>query len=564
MTPLALLLTAGLALADDLDPVVACGGPCGSAPSAEHGAGAEDPACVLAVARCLLERRAWPEAVEFLKSSRAGSPEGAGAGLLAGPLARMLSVAYEGAGNMTWARRVLADQVASDPSDAETRTWAAWRALSAGDLAAARAFLSVPPAQGPFGERQRMLQAVLADLEGNPAEARALLLHAETPLPPGDEALRQMARRKVLGDTGEPFSARIQAGAGFTTNAVQSAPQEIGEGSAAGSASPIASLDTVIRWEPWTSPRLRPTGEARFKGLLPTAQAARPSAWIDLAGRGGAELGSSAKASPSSSLASSPGTRERDASRVRLLYSFELLGVNSGDTYSSDAVEPAEDGAWPGRRWYMEAHRAEIEADLGARVQLFAGVGRRVYRDTPRTRNEADGGAALVLPLGTWNLTGVLSGRAQDARLPEWDLIGSTALLRVAAPLPGAGLALVRGMLLLDRYNFDDPAGRRDLTWGLQVAPWTRPLAGIRYGVSWTLTDRTSSEPAWSYVDHRFLLEARWLPSWGHRSAPVAPAGSEFLPLPYGLDRASDTGLDRVQDLLRQEDGARRGSSCVD
>ncbi|MBN1336704.1 MAG: hypothetical protein JXB39_12170 [Deltaproteobacteria bacterium] len=524
---LPLLLAILAARADD--PVADCGGPCG-----------EDVACALSTGRCLVEREAWTQALEVLKAARASVTAAE-----AGTLARLLSLAYAGAGNDTWARRVLADQVRADPTDAETRTWAAWRALDEGDLTGARAWLGTREVPGPLGEREALLRATLADLEGHPDEARERLLRPTAPLLPGDEVLKMELRRRVLGDTGNPYSARIQGSAGYTSNAVQSAPQDLGSGAAENTGSPVASLDGVLRYEPWSSPGLRPVAEARVKGLLPVSGPTRSSAWLDLGGRAGVEAG------------------PRTATRGRLLYSLELLGVNSGDAYSGGTL--LEDDSWSGQRWYMEAHRAEIEADLGERVQVFGGAGRRLYRDTPRTRTEGDVGAALVLPLGGgWNLTGVLSGRLQDARLPEWDLVGGSALLRVAAPLPRSGLVLARALVLADRFDLDTPAGRRDWTWGLQVAPWTRPLGGVRWGLSWTWTDRTSTDEAWSYTDHRVLVEARWQPSWGHEPAPLAPVGPDYLPLPYGIGSAADSGLDRVQDLLRQEDSARRGSSCVD
>lgn len=464
-----------------------------------------------------------------------------------GATARAKAAAYVEAGNPTWARRVLAERVVADPSDLETRSWAAWYALSEGDLLAARILLAVPAPDGPLGERIRLLQAVLAEAEGRAVEAREALAGRSGPLLPGDEILRREVRRRVLGDAGEPFSARVQGGGGYSTNPVQSAPQDAGATPLAATGSPVFTLDTVVRWEPWASPRFRPTAEARVKGLLPSAALARSSAWLDLAGRGGVEAGTPT------------------GSRGRVLYSYELLGVNSGDAYASTAAAPGEDGAWPGRRWYMEAHRGEVEADLGAQVQVFGGAGRRVYREMARTRTEVDGGAAVVLPLvGGWNVTAVASGRYQDARATDWDLWGGSALLRVAAPFPGGGLAQVRGMALYDRYDPALPEGRRDVTWGLQVAPWSRPVGGVRVGVSWTLTDRVSSFTDWSYVDHRFLLEARWQPAWGRAAGRAAPVGAGYLPLPYGLDREGDTGLDRVQDLIRQEDSARRGSSCAD
>lgn len=520
-----------------------CGGPCG-----------DDVACGLEQGRCLVERGDWPGALEVLKGYRSVPLSPPQASLAA----RLLSSAYQGAGNQVWARRVLVDQVVADPSDLDTRTWAAWVAMQQGDVLQARQLLSIPvPDQGPLAQRLRLLQAALAAAEGRPDVAGTVLEGPAAALAPGDEILRQEVRRRVSGDPREPFSARIQGSGGYSSNPVQSAPQDLGTvGQEAGS--PVVLLDGVLRYEPAAHTWIRPTAEARVKGLLPFTEATRSSAWLDLAGRGGMEVGRL----PSG--LHTPKEGGMGDSRVRLLYSYELLGVNSGDAYHSTAPAP-QVGGWPGQRWYMEAHRGELEADLGSRFQVFGGAGRRIYREMGRTRTEGDGGLALAVPFAEgWNFTGILSGRLQDARSSDWDLWGGTALMRVAAPLPGANLLLVRGMVLGDRYDASNPEGRRDLTGSLQVAPWTRSIHGVRYGASWTWTDRQSSVSDWSYTDHRVLLEARWQPSWGSRKAPLAPVPSDFLPLPYGLERASDGGLDRVQDLLRQEDSARRGSSCAD
>jgi hypothetical protein len=515
--------------------VVAAAEPC-------EGTCETDVACALVQARCLLDHDALDEALKVLKGVRGSATPGS----QAGAVARLLSLAYDRAGNGTWARRILAEQVAADPSDRETRSWAAWRALQDGDVAGAKATLAIPPSNDALGQRFRLLDAALAELEGRNAEAEAAVLAVKPPLLPGDDELQTAVRSRVLGDAGEPFSVRIEAGLGYSTNPVQSAPQDIGGGTPVDVGSPVANLDTVLRWEPFTSLHLRPVGEVRVKGLFPTAAASRPSAWLDLGGRAGAEIG------------------RRTSARGRLYYSFELLGVNSGDEWTPGATEMADSGTFTGQRWYMEAHRGEIEVDVSPRVQVFGGAGRRVFRDEARTRNEIDGGAALVLPVGSWNLTGVLSGRGQDAQMPEWNLLGGSALLRVATPLPGSGLLLTRGLALLDRYEVKNPDGRKDVTMGLQVAPWTRSFAGVRFGVSWTFTDRMSTAEEWSYEDHRFLVEIRWQEGWGHRTPPEAPVGEGYVPLPYGPSGSSDTGLDRVQDLLHQEDSARRGSSCVD
>jgi len=355
---------------------------------------------------------------------------------------------------------------------------------------------------------------------------------------PEDLVLQRSLRSQVLGDPGYPWSARLWLTAGYSSNATETSPQSEGGEGSKGSA--IIALDVVVRHEPWTSRWARPHTEARFKTQVPTS--ASNFAYADIAVRAGAELG---------------GT---EGVRARLLYSFELLGDNTGDAYTTAP------------RLFMEAHRGEVEVDLLPEVQLFGGGGRRLYRRLDRTRSELDGGVALVKGWpGGWNLTGIVAGRWQWARHPDWNVVGGTALVRTAFPLPAGAMFKARVMVLRDVYP-DHALSRGDWTFRSQAGPWSPSLGGWRlgltYGVNnrWTSGDWGPSADPYSYTrpDHRVLIEVRRQDAWDGGSAWVAEVPNHQLPPPYELTAEVDTGLDRVQDLLRQEDSARRGSSCVD
>jgi len=297
----------------------------------------------------------------------------------------------------------------------------------------------------------------------------------------------------------------------------------------------VLGLDLVVRVEPWMSPSLRPLGELRGKGSALLSDAAGGLSYLDLGGRAGAELG------------------RADAFRLRLLYSYELLGIED-------------------RGWFMVAHRGEVEADVATGLQLFVGIGRRVYEHLPRTRTELDWGAAWVVPLpGGWNITGVVAGRVQQARHEAFHDRGLTGLVRLRIPLPRRAMIKARVMASFDSYPYSgeyyDGRERRDGMVKAEVGPWTPPLWGWRLGATYSFAHRSSTadspRDSLTYTDHRFLAQLRWQAGLDPTRPRRARPGSDHLPLPYGvLD--DDEGLDRVQDLLRQEDSARRGSQCVD
>lgn len=506
-----------------------------------------DYACLQVQAECLVGADRAREAITLLKHACADAPAD-------GALVRLLAWAYLQSGNEHWARKRLLEQLELASNDAQSRAWAVWLLLQDGSLAQARQALDAAPPTGLPEDRHRfgILDAALSQLEAQPDLAEATLseLRGAEGLYPEDLALLADLRRQVLGDRGEPWSARVDLSGGYAHNVIESAPQDLGslgDGRRAPQA-PIGELDAVLRYEPWSGQRLRPTAELRAKGFAPMTDDAEGYGYFSAGGRGGLELGAA------------------DGRHARLLYSSELMGLR-GDQDPDEleaGMEPVEGGL------VMEAHRGDLELDLTPGVQLFAGTGRRVYRELRRTRTEIDGGGAWVLPLaGGWNLTGVATGRYHLARHPGWNAWGLTGLLRLRVPLPGEHMIKLRGIVMLDRWpDFGawEPTveSRDDLALRLQVGPWTRDLAGWRVGLTYNLATRASSMDAYDYTDHRVLIELRWQHGWNPGLPAAATLVEPRLPLPYGLQEGGDQGLDRVQDLLRQEDSARRGSSCVD
>jgi hypothetical protein len=501
----------------------------------------EDPECALRLAAEQLARGEPRAAITLLKPLLA-------AGDADGRLGRALASAYLAEGNDAWALRTLLARLELDPGDLETRTWAAWLLASGGDVKGAGALLEAGeplPVDGPLARRAALLRAALLDLGGDPTAARIGLKVAERlpgSLLPEDRPLVRHLRRSLRGDARDPLSMRLLLSAGFTSNAARSSPADPAAETAGPSATaPLAALDLLVRAEPWMSDVARPYGELRVRLFGPLAPATLDHAWGAFAGRVGIEFGG---AGP----------------RLRLSYDGELLALHGGDAYRE-----------PGPRWFTEAHRADVEFVPVPAVQLFAGAGRRIYRERPRTRTEVDGGIALQPPLPRgWALALLVAGRWHDARSEAWDGGGATLLGRLVAPLPGGGFLRVKLLAGVDgwpasaaAYHADGP--RVDLLGRAQVGPWSPPLRrGLRLGFHYELAARYSTVALQSYTDHRLLGELRWELGWDPTLGPRWSTPESRWPLPWGLAGAEGGGLDRVHDLLRQEDSARRGSSCVD
>jgi hypothetical protein len=455
-----------------------------------------------------------------------------------GDAARERALAYLEDGNRLWAVKTLLEALEETPRDLQTRTWAVWLLLADGDTRRAQHLLDTAdvPADGPMAGRVALLDASMARVQGDDEAARALVEEIgdrDRELFAEDLRLFDDLRQELTGNPGQPLGGRVILGGGYTTNAIQSAPQDAGAGlDRAGSA--LLAADGVIRAEPWVSPHARPLAEGRIKALAPLGEVARGLGYVDLAGRAGGEFGAT------------------DGFRLRLLYSYEVLALRDSG-------------------WSMVAHRGELEADVAGGLQVFVGAGRRIYTHLPRTRTEVDGGVAAVLPLGRgWNLTGVVAGRVQQARNEAFHDRGLTGLVRLRIPLPHDAMIKARVLGSVDVFPYSEAyygLVRRDAMIRIEAGPWTPPVEGWRIGAVYGLTHRNSSvdnaTDAFSYTDHRFLVQFRWEGSLDPRRPRRARPGRGHQALPYGL-AGDDSGLDRVQDLLRQEDGARRGSQCVD
>ena len=116
---------------------------------------------------------------------------------------------------------------------------------------------------------------------------------------------------------------------------------------------------------------------------------------------------------------------------------------------------------------------------------------------------------------------------------------------------------------------YGTPQERFDILAKLSAGLWSPMWMGARAGLTYDFAcrDSTADDPNnnYDYGEHRLLFKVRWsfdLNPW----APEVVETKGHVPLDYGIGAQAGPGMEeeRIQDLLRQDEAARRGSSCVD
>ena len=448
--------------------------------------------------------------------------------------------AYQTLGNAVWARRTLALRVEAAPDDCEARAWLAWLLGTDADLAGARAVLEHPACPGTPEQRARweLLGAWLDEQQGERAVAGARVRRAQQAPRVFDEdrALLDWLAERVEPGREPPAMVRVDLRAGYTSNALLGSPLDP-QRSAADFATPLAeaALSASLSSPPWGALRGVIDVDATALGLA-TART-RDLSYLSLGARPGLQFTTGA---------------------VRWRGSYRLEGVTlaGGDAYDE------------GPLWFYLAHRGEAQVSVGSWLTVLGGAGRRTFRDLGRTRTEVDvsvGGGGTLAP--GWSLVGLASGRAFRATNPAWNLFGGTLVGSVQWLPHGAWIARAVLTVAADTYpdsrgTFAATAVRTDLQVKPRIEGWTPAWHGVRAGLSYQWGRRFSTADRYDFDEHRVLGLLRWsfeADPWGPEG--VRPAGHE--PLDYGLEGSGGLG-ERVQDLLRQDEEARRGSSCLD
>ncbi|MDP8255094.1 MAG: tetratricopeptide repeat protein [Candidatus Alcyoniella australis] len=480
-------------------------------------------------ATTLLDQGQARQAINLLKPALAVDPDD-------GTLARLLAASYLAEGNRFWALRTLNEHLAHT-GDAQSACWIAWLQIQDAQLDQARDALDAAALadEGPLRARTLLLRAMLNRLAGEDEPALDNLRSARKAKRMYQEDrdlldyLRSLDRGWIV-----PLVLTLEAGGGWESNALQSSVAEDQQDE-------VESAFVALRHDArltWPLHRLlRPSAEYSLRLKAYTQPDADDAGYYVLNGRAGLIVGNA-------------------GARLGLYYANENTVLRGADVYD------------PGPRWYIEAHRGELEFEPWSWLLVFGGGGRRFFRERARTRFEYDLGAAIRagLPAGL-ALSAVASGRVFNARIEAYDLLGGSLLIAPSWTYYRDGLLRVAVAGILDDYQssedyFEPDDARRDSMLRVAPALYSPSYKGLRLGLSYRYTDRHSTVERYSFVNH----EARLSLSWRGEFNPWRPRrakGLRHVPLDYGL--TSDSGYqDDVRELLRQDDAARGSSSCVE
>ncbi len=489
--------------------------------------------CSLSVARCMLEVPDPRSAKNVLRPLLAQHGESV-------PLHLLLVRAYLDLGNMSWARRLLYQAMEIAPEDCQARSFLIWFHLRQAELAEAKEQLDLPgcPGDGPLRGRWHLLTGTLARFQKQrgPAERALDRARAEGTLMAEDQELLQHLEAYVRPGAPKPISVRLEIGGGYTSDGLAGSPSDEAHPEALPSPVVTAEILTVIS-PPWGR-RVRPLLELDLRTQLFTRQQVSDYSYLNLGVRPGLALGA-----------------------WRLFYRGQLFLLAGTDKYTE-----------AGPRWYYETHRGELDWAPRPWLTVMTGAGRSIFRERSRTRTELDGSLGLALNVWRIRLLSVLSYRLHWATSSAYNLGGGTVIVSGTLPLKHLSL---RGRLLSSFDLYPDSAGyfssldqdaheaRRDfmIKGGLEL--WSPSWRRARVGLTYEFSRRLSSVSSYEYQDHRLLLRLRFNVTFDPGAPATAATPSGHVRLPYGVSRAEQLEDERIQDLLRQEDAARRGSSCV-
>ncbi len=497
-------------------------------------------ACESQVYECLIANGQTRDAIKRLKTMVRRHPEQGG-------FARLLARAYMADNNPFWAQRTLQAAIAGNAADCESLAWLAWLHVGQGDLDLARQLIHQPGCKERSADRSRwlLLEAFMEHAEHKPGAADLVLrVSDEETFYPEDRQMWLFLRQAEDPGWIEPVSLRLETSFGVTSNSKAGSPTDPGT---EGSYSALGRLDLFGRFV-WPASRgFRPSLEAGLKGHGLVAEEARSLSYLEMSARPGVILG-----------AGFP--------RVLVGYKLEYLVLNQDLEIQ--------------RRFY-EGHRGEMEVEFGA-LTAFAGAGRRFFHENGRTRWELDGGLGGSFSfLRRVHLLAALSLRYYEAIGDPYDLVGTTAVAVGRVNLGAGFYARLGATVGLDYYlhsggergkvAYGSDRERFDVLTKLSAGAWSPPWQGLRFGLfyefSWreSSVDSDNSTDDYDYKEHRLLAKVRFtfdLNPWAPDT--VEPEG--HLALDWGIGGRAGTGMDeeRIQDLLRQDEAARRGSSCVD
>ncbi len=494
--------------------------------------------CEVGVIDCLIRSNRARDAISRLKPLAQQNPSNP-------VFIRLLAKAYLADNNPFWAQRTLRQLLELNPKDCESRSWLAWVHIREGDLDLAAEVMNEPgcPISEADQTRWRVLESYVASAEGYDNKNVAILAAFKNTQEayPEDEALWIYLRRQENPGWIEPLSMRLEVLGGYTSNARAGSPTDPSE---AGAGSGLGRIDLFGRLVLPASRNIRPALEINAKGHGLTVERARELSYLDLSTRPGVIIGGGFP-------------------RVLLAYKGNLLLINLDD-----------------KTLFYEAHRGEAELETSFGLLVFAGAGRRFFRESGRTRTELDGGFGASISLHERvQLLLALTGRYYWAVGAPYDQAGGTGLVAGRVGFgPGfyARLGATPGLDYYPRSGGERGAvayGTEEKRFDFLIKQfeelWSPSLRGVRFGLryefSWRNSNADEGESNYDYMEHRIMAAVRFsfeANPWG----PRVVSSEEHVELDFGIEKSTGAAFDgeRIQDLLRQDEAARAGSSCVD
>jgi len=492
--------------------------------------------CVRNSSECLLQADRARDAIEYLKGQIRQNPDQPA-------FAQLLANAYMKSENYFWAQKTLYNFLSDHEQDCVIRSWLAWVYIEEGDLDLAEDALAEADCPSEDVERARwaLIRAYMAGIReekaGQISELRQV--RSARTLYPEDETLWKTMRRQVEPGWIEPVTVRAELSLGYSSNVSAGLPTteagpEVG--------SPLVRLDLWSRM------------------VLPVKWSVRPAAEFGLIGRYvdnfNDEDGIDVTQASYLELMVKPGVYIGSGfPRAFVGYRYDFYLLNQGDIYEEAPLV------------FYEGHRGDVELELAGGITLLVGGGRRMFRQRGRSRWEVDGGAGWsVWAMDRLHLLLAVSLQYHTANNEEYDQLGGSAL-GLARLLLGKGFYSRMKLSTGVGYYPNSPPdeGGRDILIKPSIGFWSPARRGIRIGVTYEFSRRDSTaDMSYSYTEHRGLFQIRWsldLDPW----APRAVELQTHVPLDYGIGLDTEPGLEeeRIQDLLRQDETARRGSTCM-
>jgi len=504
--------------------------PIASGARAEAAPASAETAAIIGRARDLRKSGHGSTAIELLKRARKLAPDDEA-------LAVFLAWTYWAQGNRVWALRTAVEFTQSHALACDARTASIWFYVQLADLAQAEALLSEPGCEELPEDRARfaLLRVALARQLNRPVADQVARAQSGRLYPEDAPLLEELLERNEPGRL-PLVTTRLDLAAGWTSNGLAGSPVDV-TSPVGDRGSAVVAVDGRARVVYPALRAVRPVVSAQLKLFELFGSAARDLSYEQPTFRAGLLLGTTAPT-------------------LLVSYALDAVRLQAGDRYAE------------GPMWFSEAHRIEWEARFGAHWMYFGGSGYRWFRDMARSRADIEQGLISSWSVGPrLELLVAFSGRWQRAHADAYNLIGGTAISELNWAL-GAGTNF-RWTLSASADYYPDSrnyfprsaAARRDLLERSVTGVWYTVAPNWQVVPSYELTTRASTSEPYSFVDHRVLVRIVW--NFDTNQYALVDRESR-IPAEWS-DRRRNRARDdaRIQDLVRQDDSVKRGSSCL-